>query len=120
MPTRVELSGLFRRKLKRLTRKYPQTANEVDKLTIQLEADQRPGDPLQGLGYEAYKVRLKNPSARKGKSGGFRVIYYVRVAEHVILLTIYTKTEQEDISADDVRTMIEAILPTLDTDENDE
>jgi mRNA-degrading endonuclease RelE of RelBE toxin-antitoxin system len=88
----------------------------VNDLVQVLQADQRPGDQLQGVGYEAYKVRLKNPAARKGKSGGFRVIYYVRVAEHVILLTIYTKTEQEDISADDVRTMIEAILPPQDSD----
>ncbi len=119
MPTRVNSSDYFDKAFKYLLRKYPAVRTELGVLTEQLQNDARPGNQLQGVGYEAYKVRLKNPSAGKGKSGGFRVIYYVRVAEQVILLTIYTKTEQDDISADEVRAMIDAILPTLDNEGED-
>ncbi len=119
MPTRVELSKYFRRELKQLTRKYPLTLQEVESLSIQLEANERSGDQLQGVGYETYKVRLKNPSAGKGKSGGFRVIYYVRIAEHVILLTIYSKSQQADISPEKIRQIIDEYL-AQDTNENDE
>jgi mRNA-degrading endonuclease RelE of RelBE toxin-antitoxin system len=53
-----------------------------------------------------YKVRLKNPSASKGKSGGFRAIYYVQLADLVVLLTIYSKTEQVDIPAEAIQDII--------------
>ena len=52
---------------------------------------------MVGIGYEAYKVRLPNRSARRGKSGGFRVIYYERETTLVLLLIVYSKTERSDI-----------------------
>jgi len=57
-----------------------------------------------------YKVRLPNPSAQRGKSGGFRVIYYVKLADAVMLVTIYSKTEQTDISADELRRLLDDLL----------
>ena len=50
-----------------------------------------------------YKVRLPNRSARRGKSGGFRVIYQDRSGTLVLLLIIYSKTEYADIPADVIR-----------------
>lgn len=75
----------------------------------QLENDERPGDKLAGTGYDLYKVRLANPSARRGKSGGFRVIYYVQFVDSVQLVTIYSKTEKSDISAERIRRAIAEI-----------
>ncbi|MCY3864614.1 MAG: hypothetical protein OXG68_04165 [Chloroflexi bacterium] len=46
-----------------------------------------------------YKVRLPNPSARRGKSGGFRVVYYVQFADLIHLVTIYSKTDESDVGA---------------------
>lgn len=121
MPTKVGIPTFFEKEVKKLARKYPLVEREVNSLISQLKDDQRPGDKLQGVGYETYKVRLKNPAAQKGNSGVFRVIDYVRIAEHVILLTIYTKTQQEDISVEEIRQMIDKILPTLsDSDETNE
>jgi hypothetical protein len=34
---------------------------------------------------------------QRGKSGGFRIIYYLRTETHILLLTIYVKTEQDDM-----------------------
>ena len=47
-----------------------------------------------------------NSDILKGKSGGYRLIYYVKTATGIILLTIYTKSEQADIAADDIRDII--------------
>ena len=41
--------------------------------------------------------------ARRGKSGGFRVIYYVQLSDLVTLLTIYSKTDDTDISIAEIR-----------------
>ncbi len=107
MPTKVDIPLVVERELKRLKRKYPSVTTEVRKLVIQLENDERPGDQIPGVGYDVFKVRLANPSANRGKSGGFRVVYYLKLENYILLLTIYSKTEQEDISSEHLRELIE-------------
>ncbi len=68
-----------------------------------------PGDRVQQLGYVVYKVRVRNTDIAKGKSGGYRVIYYLQTQERVILVTIYSKSEQGDIAASRVREIIEQL-----------
>jgi PPOX class probable F420-dependent enzyme len=110
MPTRIETSSRFDRELKRLLRKYPAVRQVLNSLLSSLISNERPGDKIPGIGYDVYKTRLPNPSAQRGKSGGFRVIYYLRLRDYVILLTIYSKTEQEDISAGEIKTTIEEAI----------
>ncbi|WP_365672290.1 hypothetical protein [Okeania sp. SIO3I5] len=43
-------------------------------------------------------MRIKNSNIQKGKSSGYRLIYQVESETSVLLLTIYSKTEREDIS----------------------
>jgi len=107
MPTEVSLAQQAEKDIKRLKKKYPAVTSEVRKLVYQLEDDERPGDKVAGVGYDVYKVRLPNPSAQRGKSGGFRVIYYVQLEDRVILITIYSKTEQSDIAPDQIKQAVE-------------
>ncbi len=112
MSTRVELKKQFIKESRRLARKYPLVLLEIEKLVQELKNDERPGDiiPNVGLEYEVYKVRLANPSAQTGKSGGFRVIYYVKLADNVALLTIYSKSDYEDIPITRIQALIEEAL----------
>ena len=103
MPKTVEALPQFDRRLERLERKYPRTIDEVDRLTTQLEQGERPGQRIPKVGYAVYKARLPNRAARRGKSGGFRVIYYVQIEDLVTLLTIYSKTEETDISLREIQ-----------------
>lgn len=73
------------------------------------------GDQIQGVGYTAYKARVKNSDACRGKSGGYRVIYYIRTADRLILLTIYAKTKQTDISVEEIRRIIDEVENSEDT-----
>ena len=75
-----------------------------------MESDDRPGDIIRGTGYTVYQERLRNQSAGRGKSGGFRVIYYVQLADTVVLLTIYSKTDQSDISVREIRLLVAEVL----------
>jgi mRNA-degrading endonuclease RelE of RelBE toxin-antitoxin system len=109
MPTSIRIAAQFEKPLKRLSRKYPALLKEIGQLINQLKQDERPGDKIPHVGYDVYKVRLKNPSASRGKSGGFRVIYYVQIASHVILVTIYSKTEQTDIGPEEIRHILQDI-----------
>lgn len=112
MTTRVDTTQPpFKRALKGLARRYPAVLDEIERLITRLEADERPGDKIPNVGYDVYKVRLKNPSAGRGKRGGFRVVYYVQMADRVILLTIYAKSQQEDISVEQIRRVIADLAP---------
>jgi mRNA-degrading endonuclease RelE of RelBE toxin-antitoxin system len=107
MPTTIRMFASFEKSLSKLRRKYPKVIDVVDELIAELRNDNRPGDIIPEIGFDVYKVRLPNPSASRGKSGGFRVIYYVQVAEMVVLLTIYSKTGQADISPAEIRRMLD-------------
>lgn len=71
-----------------------------------LEAGEHPGDQVPGIGYEVYKVRIKNSDIQKGKSGGYRLLYYIKTTTRVILLTLYSKSEQVDIAAAEIQEII--------------
>ena len=103
MPTLVKDLPNFTRQLGRLERKYPKTIDEIERLIKRLAQGDRPGDRIPGVGYTVYKVRLPNRAARRGKSGGFRVIYYVQLSDRVTLLTIYSKSDETDISIAEIR-----------------
>ena len=76
MTTTVRGLDTFDKKLRTLAKKYPKVLETVETLVGDLENDQRPGDQVPGVGYPVYKVRLANLSANRGKSGGFRAIYF--------------------------------------------
>ncbi|HCN83618.1 MAG TPA: hypothetical protein DIT07_08360 [Sphingobacteriaceae bacterium] len=86
----------FDKQLKRLVRKYPSLKFEFTELVVALKTDPKKGT---SIGHECYKIRLAVASKGKGKSGGARIITYVAVSETtVFLLSIYDKSEQENIS----------------------
>lgn len=105
---RVEYSDRFKKDIKRLNKRFRRLRKDVDSLISQLEVGETPGNKVQGVKRDVYKVRLKSSDLQKGKSGGFRVIYYLQTADAVLLVTMYVKSEQEDISLDEIRRIIES------------
>lgn len=99
----------FRDDLASLRHRYRHVFDDIEPLVERLERGEKPGDKLIGVRRDTYKVRLPNSSAQRGKSGGFRVIYYVQLADRVILLTIYSKTDQSDISVEKIRRLIDEL-----------
>jgi mRNA-degrading endonuclease RelE of RelBE toxin-antitoxin system len=51
-------------------------------------------------------VRVKNSDIQKGKSSGYRMIYYLKTPTKIILVTIYSKLEQADIAAKQIRKIL--------------
>lgn len=107
MATTVDYSARFLKEIENLEAQYPGTLETVDELLQQLKRDERPGDRIPRVGYSVYKVRLPNPAARKGKSGGFRAIYYVKMADRVLMVTLYSKSKQVNIAPEKLRAIIE-------------
>jgi mRNA-degrading endonuclease RelE of RelBE toxin-antitoxin system len=102
----VTFTPEFKRNLRQLAKKYRHIQTDLDPCLKELVSGKTPGDRIQRTDYEIYKVRLKNSDARKGKSGGYRVIYWKKTATELVLVTIYSKTEQADVSANEISQII--------------
>ena len=55
---------------------------------------------------DIFKIRIPNSSIPTGKSGGFRVITYYKKDDTLYLVTIYSKTEQDNILTDKLRQIV--------------
>jgi mRNA-degrading endonuclease RelE of RelBE toxin-antitoxin system len=111
----------FLKEVKRLRKRYRHVEKDVDEFTETLEQGETPGDRLQGTGdYIVYKARVSSRDMQRGKSGSYRVIYYLQTESHIYLLTIYAKTEQVDITTAEILELIEEALSALDEEESDE
>ncbi len=110
-PSRVVVfAPTFRRSVKNLRKKYPRIQQDVQPLIERLAGGETPGNLVPSTGNAVYKVRLPNRDAQRGKSGGYRVMYYLQTKERIILLTMYAKSDQTDISAGTIQDLI-ADLP---------
>ncbi len=97
----------FKKELKQLVKKFHSLINEYNALIEKLEEEPHQGTPL---GNDCYKIRLAIASKGKGKSGGARVITQVYVAHNTVyLLSIYDKSEHENISDKDLLALIKTI-----------
>lgn len=102
----IRFASEFKRNLRQLAKKYRKIRSDLQPLVEQLLARETPGDRISGVDAVVYKVRLRNTDSRKGSRGGYRVVYYVQMEDTVVLLTIYSKTEQGDVSTALIRQVI--------------
>ncbi|MDZ7959887.1 MAG: type II toxin-antitoxin system RelE/ParE family toxin [Aulosira sp. DedQUE10] len=96
----------FQRKLRTLSKKYRQIQRDLEEILEQLQARNFLGDRLSGVGYEIFKARVKNSDIKKGKSAGYRLIYWIHSANTIVLLDIYSKSEQEDIEVKQIQRIL--------------
>ncbi len=73
-----------------------------------MEAGEILGDQIPGVDYTLYKLRVRNWDAQRGRQGGYRLIYYLKTSDQIILITVYSKSDQADIDARRIRDIIAA------------
>lgn len=105
-PLPVTFTPEFKRNLRQLAKKYRHIKSDLQPIIDQLTSGSKPGDQVPGVQYEVFKVRARNSDASRGKSGGYRLIYYVKSETERVLVTVYSKTEQADIAPADIRKII--------------
>ncbi len=118
MKVTIRITTNFLKSAKPLLKKY--ISLKKDLLMLEKELIQNPHIGIS-LGNNAYKIRLKISSKQKGKSGGARVITLVesnllikteKVSEnetYVYLLSIFDKSETENISEKELKDLIKSI-----------
>lgn len=96
MSYKIVFTKEFEKELKKLSSKYPSLRFDFAVLLNQLSENPQTGT---SLGNNCYKVRLAIRSKGKGKSGGARVITFVKIShESVVLISVYDKSEKSTIT----------------------
>jgi len=100
----VRFADEFENNLYSLSKRYRNIRKDVVTVLEQIQSGNFVGDRIAGLGetYFVVKVRVKNSNIQKGKSAGYRLIYQVESPNSVLLLTIYSKSDRNDITANEI------------------
>lgn len=106
----IRFTPPFQRRLKALKKRYRQIRRDIEPILADLERGNFIGDQLSGSEFTIFKVRAKNSDIPIGKSGGYRLIYQVLSPECVLLLLIYAKSDQADVSIAEIEEAVRQAL----------
>ena len=102
----IEVSPEFKRSLRTLAKRYRNIRSDIQSIIDTLQAGNVVGNQIPDVGYSVFKVRIKNSDNQKGKSEGYRFIYYLKTNTQIVLITIYSKSDQGDILAETIYRII--------------
>ena len=110
----VLLTKTFQNSLKILKKKYPSVKDDLLTVIHGLENNPSKGVAIQGWDSKVWKVRAANSDATRGKSGGYRAIYYWdSCSTTVYLLFTYAKTQQVDMDKRSIEKLLKKLLDEL-------
>lgn len=93
MSFKVKLTPDFERSVKQIAKKYKSVKQDILKLIEDLEENPSMG---VSLGNNLFKIRMSITGSGKGKSGGARIITYLKIThETVVLAQIYLKSDYD-------------------------
>lgn len=89
----------FESEFKRHNKKHKGLEREVSTITDELKKGHFRGDIIPGLKLpnndKVFKVRFGSKQSKLGKSGGFRLLYYVITQDkNIYLITMYSKSDK--------------------------
>lgn len=97
----------FQSQLRKLAKRYRSIRSDLQPLFDDLASGNCPGDQISGTTYTVFKVRVKNSDIQKGKSAGYRVIYQRRDKVCILLVTLYSKSDETNLAASEIREIID-------------
>lgn len=99
----ITYSDNFRKEAKKLSKKFKLLKTDLKQSIEDIETK---NDFGVYIGFNMFKKRVKNSSILTGKSGGFRIIIYKQVKDKIVLISIYSKTEKENLSDEELSLFI--------------
>lgn len=97
----------FQAQLRKLAKRYRSIRSDLQSLFDDLASGNCPGDQIPGTTYTVFKVRVRNSDIQKGKSAGYRVIYQRRDKVCILLVTLYSKSDETNLAASEIREIID-------------
>lgn len=105
----IQFTEPFKSRLKKLKKRYGQIKQDIEPLINELQQGKLIGNQITGVSKIIYKARAKNSDIPTGKSGGYRLIYQVVSGEIILLLIIYAKSDQNNISVSEIEKIVKEI-----------
>ena len=107
MTYNVQLTASFKRSVKKLKRRYPHIQDDIRvgvELLLQLPQLGAVVPNSDGI----RKVCLPNRDAQRGKSGGYRLLYYLEDGDSgmLYLLFVYSKSERADVTSNELKQLL--------------
>ena len=104
---KVQFTDIFKRQVRDLAKRYRKIKLDIQPILEQLQSGELIGDQVQKTGYTVFKVRVKNSDIQKGKSGGYRLIYYVKSSTNILCLLMYSKSEEDNVTSAEIIKIIQ-------------
>ena len=102
----------FDRAVKRLKKQYRHITDDLIAALEAVESNPQIGSVIP-RDYAVRKLRVSSRDLRRGKSGGFRLLYKVENADDadtiVYVLLVYAKTDQADVSLMQLQTLMQEL-----------
>lgn len=103
----IKYSDNFLKEAKKLSKKFKLLKSDLKQAVDEIESKNEFG---VYLGYNLYKKRVQNSSIPTGKSGGFRIIIYQQIEDDIVLISIYSKTNKDSLSDDELKTILKEYM----------
>src|SRR4030042_3528630 len=110
MSYQIRTISSFEKAVKELAKKYRNLKKDLEQIIKSMEKDPYFGVAIPGYEGVVWKLRIANTSAKRGKQGGFRIIYLIeKTIGTCYLLTIYSKTGKSDVSMEEIEDILKAL-----------
>jgi mRNA-degrading endonuclease RelE of RelBE toxin-antitoxin system len=100
----------FDKEVKKLSKKYNLIKEDLNNFILDFDTIHQEATSIKN---NLYKVRLSNSNKNKGKRAGYRIYYYLKINDTVYLLTIYDKSQIENINENTLNQHIEELSKTI-------
>ena len=100
---KFDVTDIFKKQFKKLSKKYKNIKKDILAFIENFETEHKKAIKIKNY---LYKIRIKNSDKNKGKSAGYRVYYYLKLEDHIVLLVIYDKSEIEMINEELLKDLI--------------
>jgi mRNA-degrading endonuclease RelE of RelBE toxin-antitoxin system len=107
MSYNVILTGSFKRSVKQLARRFRHVKDDVRGAVQVLLQSPTLGVTIPGSA-GIRKLRVRNTDLAKGKSGGYRLLYWVQEqpTATIYLLLLYSKSDRDDVTRQDLQQLL--------------
>jgi mRNA-degrading endonuclease RelE of RelBE toxin-antitoxin system len=110
MTYNVQFTTSFKQSVKKLKRRYPHIQDDIrDGIELLLQIPRLGVVIPNSSGIR--KVRLPNQDAKRGKSGGYRLLYYLEddQSQTLYLLFVYSKSDRVNVTQHELKQLLDEI-----------
>ena len=110
MSYNVVLTPSFKHSVRKLQKRFRHVKDDVRVAIQVLLQTPRLGVVIPG-GSGVRKLRVRNTDLGKGKSGGYRLLYYVEdePVPTIYLLLLYAKSDREDVTRQELKQLLDEL-----------